>query len=82
MNHPLLDDVSKLTDGELQDKITDLTKKLNQSHRFGNPALIRQVGMMLDEMREERVRRDREHLKKLSEQEDGNDKFKDSIDIS
>jgi len=82
MYHPLLDDVSKLTDGELQDKITDLTKKLNQSYRFGNPALIRQVGMVLDEMKEERVRRDREHLKKLAEQNDGDDKFKDSIDIS
>ena len=82
MYHPLLDDVSKLTDGELQDKITDLTKKLNQSYRFGNPALIRQVGMVLEEMKEERVRRDREHLKKLSEQSDGDDKFKDSIDIS
>lgn len=82
MYHPLLDDVSKLTDGELQDKITDLTKKLNQSYRFGNPALIRQVGMVLDEMKEERVRRDREHLQKLAEQNDGDDKFKDSIDIS
>jgi len=82
MYHPLLDDVSKLTDGELQDKITDLTKKLNQSYRFGNPALIRQVGMVLDEMKEERVRRDREHLKKLAEQSDDEDKFKDSIDIS
>ena len=82
MYHPLLDDVGKLTDGELQDKITDLTKKLNQSYRFGNPALIRQVGMVLDEMKEERVRRDREHLKKLAEQNDNDDKFKDSIDIS
>ena len=38
--------------------------------------------MVLDEMKEERVRRDREHLKKLAEQNDGDDKFKDSIDIS
>lgn len=82
MYHPLLGDVTELTDGELQEKITELTKKLNQSHRFGNPALVRQVGMVLDEMTQERMRRDREHLKKLSEQSDGNDKFKDSIDIS
>jgi len=82
MFHPLLGDVTSLTDGELQDKITELTKKLNQSYRFGNPALIRQVGMVLEEMKEERVRRDREHLKKLAEQSDGDDKFKDSIDIS
>jgi len=82
MYHPLLGDVTELTDGELQEKITELTKKLNQSHRFGNPALVRQVGMVLDEMTQERMRRDREHLKKLSEQSDGDDKFKDSIDIS
>lgn len=82
MYHPLLGDVTELTDGELQEKITELTKKLNQSHRFGNAALIRQVGMVLDEMTQERMRRDREHLKKLSEQSDGDDKFKDSIDIS
>jgi predicted transcriptional regulator of viral defense system len=82
MYHPLIGDVGKLTDGELQDKITELTKKLNQSHRFGNPALIRQVGMVLDEMTQERIRRDKESLKKIAEQSDGNDKFKDSIDIS
>jgi predicted transcriptional regulator of viral defense system len=82
MYHPLLGDVTELTDGELQQKITELTKKLNQAHRFGNAALIRQVGMVLDEMTQERMRRDREHLKKLAEQSDGEDKFKDSIDIS
>lgn len=82
MFHPLLGDVTKLTDGELQDKITELTKKLNQSYRFGNAALIRQVGMVLEEMKEERGRRDREQLKKLAENSDGEDKFKDSIDIS
>jgi hypothetical protein len=38
--------------------------------------------MVLDEMTQERMRRDREHLKKLSEQNDSEDKFKDSIDIS
>jgi hypothetical protein len=38
--------------------------------------------MVLDEMTQERMRRDREHLKKLAEQSDGEDKFKDSIDIS
>ena len=82
MYHPLIGDVGKLTDGELQDKITELTKKLNQSQRFGNPALIRQVGMVLDEMTQERIRRDKESLKKIAEQSDGDDKFKDSIDIS
>ncbi len=82
MYHPLLGDVAELTDGELQEKITELTKKLNQSYRFGNPALIRQVGMVLDEMTQERMRRDRETLKKIQEQADGDDKFKDSIDIS
>jgi len=40
------------------------------------------VGMVLDEMTQERMRRDRETLKKIQEQADGDDKFKDSIDIS
>ena len=81
--HPLLGDVSELTDGELHEKITELTKKLNQSHRFGNAELVRQVGMVLEEYKEERMRRDREHIKELAKElENGDDKFKDSIDIS
>lgn len=81
--HPLLGDVSELTDGELHEKITDLSKKLNQSHRFGNAELVRQVGMVLEEYKEERRRRDMEHIKQLAkDMEDGDDKFKDSIDIS
>jgi hypothetical protein len=82
MFHPLSGDVEELTDQELSDKMQELTKKLNQSYRMGNAHLANQINMIMQEYREERMRRDREMMKKLQEQAEGKDKFGESIDIS
>lgn len=82
MFHPLSGNVEELTDEDLSNKIHDLTKKLGLSYRFGNAHLANQINMMLEEMRQERMRRDRELMKTLQDQTNGKDKFGDTIDIS
>lgn len=78
--HPLTPDLSKLTDLELGDRLRDLTMRLSQAYRFGNPALVSQVSMMLEDYQSEQGRRQRAELEKLMDK--NKDKFKGIIDIS
>lgn len=55
MIHPLVDDLSKLKDGEIENKIQDLSRKYWAAR---NPDLQRQISMILDIYNEElRTRR-------------------------
>lgn len=47
MIHPLGNDISKLSDQELENKIQDLTKKYFQAMRF-SPSVASQVVLLLD----------------------------------
>lgn len=47
MMHPLGNDITKLTDQELENKIQDLTKKYFQAMRF-SPSVASQVVLLLD----------------------------------
>lgn len=48
MEHPLINDIGDLTLDQLQNKISELNKKLNIAMRGGNAALIGQIRMVLE----------------------------------
>jgi hypothetical protein len=45
--HPLIPDLSKLTDDELQQKRGELQNRLMMSYRMGNADLVMQVQLLL-----------------------------------
>jgi len=55
--HPLGEDVSQLSDTQLEDKLRQLQKRLLTSSRFPNQELTQQVNMLLTMYREEQVKR-------------------------
>jgi hypothetical protein len=78
MEHPLINDISDLTLDQLQNKISDLNKKLNIAMRGGNAALIGQIRMVLETF-------NNKYQDKLQEQQNkGNNgpDFSDKINIS
>lgn len=77
--HPLAPDVTKLTDSELQEKITELGKKLFASYRMGNANLTNQVQMLYNEHLEEQQTRERKRIEELLKSNDGD--FGDIIDV-
>jgi hypothetical protein len=48
MEHPLIANLEDLTVEQLQEKITELNKKLGIAHRAGNTYLYNQVAMALE----------------------------------
>ena len=76
--HPLTPNLTELSDNDLQKKITDLTNRLNQAHRFGQAGLVGQVQMMLEDYGAEASRRQRIMMEELMSK---NDKFNGIIDI-
>ena len=47
--HPLLNDISSLSDADLQKKQNELMKKMYQSHAMGSRSLVNQIQMVLQE---------------------------------
>lgn len=76
--HPLVSDLSSLSNEELQKKYTELTNKMNQAYRFGPTSVIPQMQMIMEHYRSEL---DRRHRKTLEDMEQKSDKFKGIIDI-
>lgn len=62
MFHPLEQDITSLKDQELDDKISELTKKYFQARRLGSVDLLTQLETFLTIYKEERSRR---YVKKL-----------------
>jgi len=48
MEHPLIGDISELDADELNNKITELHKKLSIAYRLGNHVLCNQIQMALE----------------------------------
>ena len=65
--HPLGSDLSKLSDDELQSRISELTKKRIASYQFGNADLLRQVDMLLSDCQQEVTDRNVRMLQNLEE---------------
>lgn len=78
--HPLTPDLTKLTDQDLANKTRELSERLTKAYRFGNPALVAQVSMMLEDYQNEVGRRRQAELEKLMN--NNQDRFKGIIDIS
>lgn len=76
--HPLVSDLSSLTNEELHKKYNELMQKMNQAYRFGPAGAIPQMQMILENYRYEMDNRNR---KTMEEMEAKNDKFKGLIDI-
>lgn len=63
--HPLTPDLSGLKDDELQKKVAELSRKLNQAHAFGQAALVGQLQMVLSDYYAEQSRRQQKMLDEL-----------------
>jgi len=79
MNHPLTGNLRDFSDGDLQKKITELGKRLVFAHQTGNAQMIGQLEMLMEDYREESMRRDRERMAKMQES-NGKD-WDDLIDV-
>jgi hypothetical protein len=62
MFHPLLGDVSKIKDAELELKILDLSKKYHIALRLGQGSAAQQIILALDAFKEEMSKRQRAAL--------------------
>ena len=79
--HPLSPNLYEMSDADLNEKIKSLNTKLVQAYQ-SSPGVVNQIRMMLDDFTEERMRRDKEQLKKLLDQsKDKGDDWDDIIDI-
>lgn len=76
--HPLLTGLTEMTDTVLQEKMNELSKKLNAAHRMGYSDAARQLQMIINDYNEEISRR---NAKKMAELADKNPEFKNIIDV-
>ena len=80
MFHPLVEDLTQLKDQELENKLTELTKKYFMAMRLGQGLAGQQIVMLLESIRMEQERRRVEATKK-SQENKGPDQFDDLIKI-
>jgi hypothetical protein len=76
--HPLVSDLSGLSNEDLHKKYNELMSKMNQAYRSGPTSIIPQMQMIIENYRYEMDKRNR---KTLEEMEAKSDKFKGIIDI-
>jgi hypothetical protein len=57
MFHPFEGDLSELKDSEIEDKVTELTRKYFQASRLGKPELLTQISTFLTIYKEEMSKR-------------------------
>jgi hypothetical protein len=78
MGHPLAPDLTELTNEELNKKYNDLITRMNQAYRWGNPDMVSQLQMLMQDYQEELANRNR---KALEDMEKTSKNFKNIIDI-
>jgi hypothetical protein len=69
MFNPLLPDLSKIKDADLENKVLDLNQKFHASMRMGQGSLAQQVAITLEAYRYEQQRRQAEAMKTLQEKQ-------------
>jgi ribosomal protein L29 len=57
MFHPLEGDLSQLKDSEIEERVSELTKKYFQASRLGKPELLTQISTFLTIYKEEMSKR-------------------------
>ena len=76
--HPLSPDLTKLTLDELNNKYGDLLKRITYAYQIGQPDMVNQLQMLLQDYQAEiQVR----NQKALAEMEKNSKNFKNIIDI-
>jgi hypothetical protein len=78
MGHPLTPDLSKIPIDELTNKYNDLMKRMTTAYRWGNPDMVGQLQLLLQDYQEELANRNRRALEEL---ESKSKTFKNIIDI-
>lgn len=73
MFHPLLENIEKLKDNELESKINELTKKWNQAARMGNGSVCSQIETIFHSLKEEQKKRQIASLSTNSKNQNLND---------
>jgi hypothetical protein len=81
--HPLTNDLSNLSEEELQKKFSELQKKIGQAYRFGPQGIIPQLQMILEDYQRELQERSRKEMEKMMEKAKSSGKdFGNIIDIN
>jgi hypothetical protein len=76
--HPLSPDLTKLTLDELNNKYGDLLKRITYAYQIGQPDMVQQLQMLLQDYQSEiQVR----NQKALADMEKNSKNFKNIIDI-
>ena len=65
--HPLAGNLRELEDSKLDDRIKDLSKKINFAYR-SSPSVVPQMQMMMEDLQAERGRREKEKMEKVMQQ--------------
>ena len=76
--HPLLGDLSGLTDSVVHEKYNDLSKRLVIANRMGYADAVRQLQMLMSDYQAEINRRNEKVMSALA---DKNAEFKNIIDV-
>lgn len=66
--HPLGQDLTGLSEDELQRKLADLSGKRIQAYRFGSYDLMEQLELLIFDVEQEIRNRNAENMRKLAEQ--------------
>ena len=69
MYNPLVNDPSDLSDDELQEKISQLTKRLTTASRFPDQSLVQQIHVLLSMYNEEQQKRYRKQLQQQQQKD-------------
>lgn len=75
MFNPLISDLSKIKNDDLENKITELMRKYQIAARFGQGAVCNQISVILEIYREEQHKRYALAQEKLSRQNKNLDDF-------
>ncbi len=68
MFNPLMPDLSKLKNEDIEQKITDLMKKYSIASRSGQGTVCQQISVILESLKEEQRKRYESANKKMQEQ--------------
>ena len=68
--HPLGNDLSKLSEDELNKKFGELSKRFTQAYRFGPQQIIPQLQMLMQDYQEEIRRRQTKQMQEMMEKMD------------
>ena len=68
--HPLLNDLSKLSDDELHKKVAELNKRFSQAYRMGPYQVILQLQMLIEDYNNEVSKRNAKKMQEMQEKFD------------